>query len=247
MVARTRRKRFSRVALESALGEALRAIASLEARTERLEKSLAAARAIARNSDEVPAWIELARRAPLGTAVFERAVDPRAMLALVLRADALPVESSVLILADDAVGPIAAHAVLSSRPDLRPVVVMSTDAETSEERSSPPGIEVRHGTVTLRSFGDIAGYWYDSSDLGGITDVSLVFVAGPSHSYGPAARHAVAAGVGELTARATLVVARPSDPPVARAVKLWRTTAQQSMTITAVSPWEYELSATRLS
>lgn len=242
-----RPRRFSTAALESALAEALRSITALEARTERLEKSLTAARAIARSGDEVPAWIELARRVPLGSAVFERAVDPRAVLALLTHAEGLPEGTAVLILADDATGSIASRALLAARPDLRPVIITSSDTAAMRDLADDPRIELRRGEVTVRSFGDIAGPWYRPEDLTGLTGVPLVLVAGPSHAHGPAARHAVAAGVGELTDRAVLVVARPADGPVARAVKLWGSTSQQTLAVTALSPWEIELTAARSS
>ncbi|MFM2354175.1 MAG: hypothetical protein RLZZ608_1581 [Actinomycetota bacterium] len=238
--------RLSGGALESALAEALRAIAAIEGRTDRVEKSVASSRAIARSGDEVPAWIELARRVPLGRAVFERSVDPRAVLALLDGAAGLPSGSPVVLLADDAIGAVAARALLQARSDLRPVIITSMAAAAAElttEVADDLRIEVRSGTAAVRSFGGIAGPWYARDDLVGLEGTSLVLVAGPAHSFGAAARHAVVAGLLELTTHVVLVVSRPADGPVARAIALWKGTATPATTITSRSPWELEVSS----
>jgi len=247
LMLRTRsRGRLSAPSLEGALAEALRALAALESRADRLEKSVASSRSIARSADELPAWIELARRVPLGRAVFDRSVDPRALLALLDHAVTLPRHDSVLFLADDATGPLAARALLEFRPDLHPVIITSTDQGARELRADlgdDSRIELREGRTEPKSFGAIAGPWYRSDDLEGLDGIRLVLVAGPSHSHGPAARHAVVAGLCTVTAHATLVVCRPGDGPVARAVSLWGRTAPESVSINQISAWEVELRA----
>lgn len=237
--------KLSNAALESALAEALRAIAALESRTDRVEKSVISSRAIARSGDELPAWIELARRVPLGRAVFDRSVDPRAVLALVDRAEGLPPAASVLLLADDATGAVAARALLQVRSDLRPIIITSIVEAASDliaEVTDDPRIEVRPGTATLRSFGGIAGPWYARDDLAGLDGTSLVLVAGPAHRFGASARHAVVAGLLEITNHVVLVVSRPADGPVARAIALWKGTAASGTSVTARTPWEIEVS-----
>jgi len=233
--------RLSPEALESALGEMVSAIKALEERSERLEKSLVSTRASARSAKDVPAWIELARRIPLGSAVLAPALDPRALIALIDRAASLEAGGKILILADDQVGPLAARTLLVDRPDLCPIVLMSNEYGDESLRNVSPELDIRVRDTKTRSFGAIAGPWYVLEEVDDLQEVRLVFVAGPSPRSGAAARHAVLAGLLELTSRATLVINRPYETPVARAVALWRETAPSKLEWSSPNPWEVEL------
>lgn len=241
--------KLSPTSQEAALTVALRAITALEARAERLEKQIASSRSIARSSDEFPAWIELTRRVSLGTAVTDRMLDPRGLLVLLDRAERLPQNSLVLLLADDRLGATAARSLLEVRPDLRPMILTSTEvgfALLQTELGDDPRIVVREGHPEQRDFGGIVGSWYSQDDTRGAEGVQLVLVAGPSYTHGPAARHAVAAGIASLTPKATLVVCRPSEAPMARALTLWPSTGPEGMTATALSTWEVDVRSASL-
>lgn len=241
--------KLSPTSQEAALTVALRAITALEARAERLEKQIASSRSIARSSDEFPAWIELTRRVSLGTAVTDRTLDPHGLLVLLERAERLPQKSLVLLLSDDRLGSTAARAVLDVRPDLRPMILTSTDegfALLQAELGDEPRVVVREGHPEQRDFGGIVGSWYSHDDTRGAEGVQLVLVAGPAYTHGAAARHAVAAGIASLSPKATLVVCRPGEAPMARALKLWPSTGPEGMTATAVSAWEVDVRSTTL-
>lgn len=236
--------RLSPAALESALAEAARAIAELEKRADQVERSVRLARSIARSGDEVPAWIALADRVPLTDAALQRGVDPRTLLALVDRLGALDPDPAVLVIADDPVGAIAARAVVHLRQDARVIVLTSTAAGTDRLRGlldGVPRVTLRAGTVGKRSFGRIAGAWFAADNLADLDGIALVLVAGPSAEQGAAARHAVAAGVLERTARATLIVDTPDQQFVVRATALWEETAPDGARVRRLSPWVFEV------
>jgi hypothetical protein len=242
--------RLSPAVLESAIADAARSVSALEKRTERLERAVTQTRTIARSSDELPAWVALASATPIADAALERGVDPRALLALVARAERLEAAPAVLILADDAIGSIAAQTLLRVRKDARPIILTSTP-EGGDLLQSLVGdesrIELRTGTVTKRSFGNAAGPWFTADDVDGLDGVALVFVAGPSLTHGPAARYAVIAGVLELTQRATFIVHSPDERPVARARDLWLTTTGDRARVRQVSPWVIEVEPAQTS
>jgi hypothetical protein len=233
--------RLSAEALESALGEMLRAIKALEGRSERLEKLVTLTRVSARSGKDVPAWIELARRIPLDTTVLVPALDPRALIALIDRATSLESGATIMILADDQVGPVVAHSLLVARPDLRPVVLMSSEYGDEGLRQISPALDIRSRAAKTRSFDAIAGPWYVLDEMDDFRDVRLVFVAGPSLRFGAPARHAVLAGLMELTSQVTLVINRPEETPVARAVALWARTAPSVLQWSSPNPWEVDV------
>jgi len=236
--------RLTAAALESAVADVARAIVTLEKRMDAVERSVRLARSIARSSDEVPAWIALASQIPLTDAALQRGVDPRTLLAFTDRLARLGPSPIVLIIADTPVGAIAAASARQLRDDARVVVLTSSDAGSEKLRVLLDGVadvDLRAGTVSTQSFGRIAGSWFAAADVDGLDGVELVLVAGPSADEGAAARHAVVAGMLQLTSRATLVVDTPDERFVSRATALWAETAPEGVRVRRRSPWIVEV------